>query len=103
MIIVKTSSDNFDVLEKICNQVIVKKLAACANIIPNCFSYFYWEGKIQKNQEYLVFIKTLKINEKKIYKIIKKYHNYDIPEILTLKVENIEKDYMKWATGEIIR
>tara|TARA_B100000945_G_C19846330_1_gene351858 strand:+ start:53 stop:361 length:309 start_codon:yes stop_codon:yes gene_type:complete len=101
MIIVKTSSDNFDVLEKICNQVIGKKLAACANIIPNCFSYFYWEGKIQKNQEYLVFIKTLKINEKKIYKIIKKYHNYDIPEILTLKLENIEKDYMKWASGEI--
>ena len=30
-----------------------------------------------------------------------KYHNYDIPEILTLKLENIEKDYMKWASGEI--
>ena len=45
--------------------------------------------------------KKLKINEKKIYKIIKKYHNYDIPEILTLKLENIENDYMKWASGEI--
>ena len=103
MIIIKTSSDNFDTLEKICKQVISKKLAACANIIPGCYSYFYWEGKIQKNQEYLVFIKTFKISEKKIYEIIKKYHNYDIPEILTLKVENIEKNYMKWASGEINR
>ena len=101
MIIIKTSSDNFDVLEEICNQVIRKKLAACANIIPGCYSYFYWEGNIQKNQEYLVFIKTLKISEKKVYEIIKKYHNYDIPEILTLKAENIEQNYMKWATGEI--
>jgi uncharacterized protein involved in tolerance to divalent cations len=101
MIIIKTSSDNFDVLEEICNQVIRKKLAACANIIPGCYSYFYWEGNIQKNQEYLVFIKTLKISEKKVYEIIKKYHNYDIPEILTFKAENIEKNYMKWAIGEI--
>ena len=101
MIIIKTSSDKFDVLEKICQQVISKKLAACANILPKSYSYFFWETKIQKSKEYLIFIKTLKIREKKIYDIIKKYHNYDIPEILTLKVENIEKSYEEWAKGEI--
>lgn len=101
MVIIKTSSDKFNILEKICRQVVRKKLVACANIIPNCYSYFSWESKIQKNKEYLVFMKTIKINEKEIYDIIKKNHNYEIPEILTLKVENIEKKYMEWVKKEI--
>ena len=102
MIIIKTSSDNYDSIEKICKNLIGKKLAVCVNVIPNCHSYFFWEGKIQKSKEYLVLIKTTKINEKKIYDMIKKYHNYDIPEISTLKLDNIDKSYMKWALGEII-
>ena len=101
MILIKTSSDNLDTLEKICHQILNKKLAACINIIPNCNSYFFWENKIQKNKEYLVFIKTFKISEKKIYNIIKKLHNYEIPEILTIKVDKVEKNYNKRAVGEI--
>ena len=54
-----------------------------------------------QNKEYLVFMKTIKINEKEIYDIIKKNHNYEIPEIVTLKVENIEKKYMEWVKKEI--
>ena len=71
MIIIKTSSDDKSVLEKICNTLLEKKLAGCANLLTNCLSFFTWESQIQRNKESLLLIKTLEINEDKIYNIIK--------------------------------
>ena len=99
MIIIKTSSDTIEILEEISKKLISKKLAACVNIIPNCYSYFFWEGNMQKNKEYLAFIKTIKKNEKKVYKIIKNYNNNDVPEILTIDIDNIDYQYKDWALG----
>ena len=56
---------------------------------------------MQKNKENLAFIKTIKSNEKKVYEIIKKYHNYDVPEILTIDVDNLDYQYKEWALGVI--
>ena len=41
MIIIKTSSDTIEILEEIAKNLITQKLAACANIIPNCYSFFF--------------------------------------------------------------
>ncbi len=41
MIIIKTSSDTIEIIEEISKKLITKKLAACVNIIPNCYSYFF--------------------------------------------------------------
>ena len=97
MIIIKTSSDTIEIIKEISKILIRKKLAACVNIIPNCYSYFLWEDNMQKNKENLAFIKTIKSNEKKVYEIIKNYHNYDVPEILTIDVGNIDYQYKDWA------
>ena len=101
MIIIKTSSDTIEILEEISKNLIRKKLAACVNIIPNCYSYFLWEDNMQKNKENLAFIKTIKSNEKEVYKIIKKYHNYEVPEILTINVDNLDHQYKSWALGVV--
>ena len=101
MIIIKTSSDDQDTLEKISNILLKQKLAGCINIMPDCISFFTWENKVQKNKESLMLIKTIKINEKKIFKKIKELHNYKTPEIITFKVENVDSDYLKWL-NEVI-
>ncbi len=56
---------------------------------------------MQKNKENLALIKTIKRNEKKVYEIVKKYHNYDVPEILTIDVNNVDYQYKDWALGVI--
>ena len=38
--------------------------------------------------------------KKSIYQKIKKLHNYTIPEIITLKVNNTDKSYNKWLKKE---
>ena len=96
MIIIKTSSDDQDTLEKISNILLKQKLAGCITIIPNCISFFSWENKVQKSKESLMLVKTIKVNEKIIFKKIKELHNYKTPEIITFKVESLDSDYSKW-------
>ena len=100
MIIIKTSSDNQTNLEEISKTLLSKKLAACINLIPNCTSYFNWEGKLNKNKESLLLIKTTKKNENAIFNIIGKMHTYKTPEIISLSVDNVASDYSKWLLKE---
>ncbi len=102
MIIIKTSSDKKSVLEDIAKVLLKDKIAGCINLIPGCTSLFSWDNKLNKNTEHLIMIKTIKENEQKVYNIIKKMHNYEIPEIITLNVQNIDKDYKKWMKEVMI-
>ena len=96
MIIIKTSSNKLSILKNIAKYLIKNKLAGCVNLLPGGTSFFNWESKVNENKEHFILIKTIKANEKSIYQKIKKLHNYTIPEIITLKVNNIDKSYNKW-------
>ena len=100
MIVIKTSSDNKQILEKIALKLLNQRVAGCVNLFPAFISYFVWDNKINKSKENLLFIKTIKKNEGKAYEIIQNMHNYDTPEIITLTVENVEKHYKRWLMKE---
>ena len=59
-IIILTTVSSKKEAELIGSKLIDKELAACVNIIPNIKSIYYWEGKINKDSEYLLIIKTVK-------------------------------------------
>ena len=102
MIIIKTSTDSHKTMKVIANALLNNKLAACVNMIPRMRSKYVMDGRITEAREVILLIKTTKKLEGKVYKTIKEHHNYEIPEILTLKVGSVEKSYEKWVKGEII-
>ena len=87
---------NLEEGKKIANLLLESKLAACVNIIPNIVSIYWWEGKITKDNELLLIIKT---NEKNCDSIIKKIgdiHSYSNPECVAFKIEKGSKKYLDW-------
>ena len=68
----------------------------------NVSSYYKWKGKVEKEKEYLLFIKTMKRNEELVYKTINIYHNYEIPEIITFSIKNAKKNYLNWVNESVI-
>ena len=44
--------------EKIAHLLLEQKLAACVNIIPEIYSFFTWEGKINHESETLLLVKV---------------------------------------------
>jgi periplasmic divalent cation tolerance protein len=86
--------------EKIAQLLIRKGLAACVNVVPGLSSYFFWEGRLCREREVLLLVKTVKGQLKKIVKNIKSLHSYSVPEILFFKAEGGESQYLSWVGKE---
>lgn len=84
--------------EKIGEHLLKKKLAGCVQIIGPVSSEYWWEGKIVKDKEWLILIKTSQNLYKKVEKEIKAVHSYSVPEILATPVLDGSKDYLDWLT-----
>ena len=101
MIIIKTTSDSHKAMKNITNTLLNKKYAACVNIIPRMRSKYILDGRIVESREVMLLIKTFDDLEANVYKTIKEMHNYDIPEISTIKTQNVDKDYANWLEGSL--
>ena len=86
--------------EKLAKRLLTERLIACANLIPNIKSLFWWQGKLDSAKEVLMTLKAPKKNIKRLMKRIAELHPYDVPEIVVLKVENAWKPYAKWVKQE---
>ena len=96
IILTLTSTDKKSIADKISKKLLDDKLCKCVNIIPNVHSYFIWKKKFYKSKEWMILIKSKKSSYKKIEVLIKKLHNYVLPEIISINIENSFKTYLKW-------
>jgi periplasmic divalent cation tolerance protein len=44
--------------DKLASSLVDSQLAACVNILPGITSVYRWEGKVNKDSELLLIIKT---------------------------------------------
>lgn len=58
--------------------------------------FFLLGGKLCQEKEVLILIKTVKSKSKKLINKIIKIHSYEVPEILFFRVDEGEKNYLKW-------
>ncbi len=92
-----------DIVEakKISDQLLEKKLIACANIIEGVQSVFWWQGKIDQAKETLMILKSKQSLFKKIVKTVKAHHSYAVPEVIALPIVDGNPDYLKWIDESI--
>ena len=94
-VIIVSTFPNKIITKRIANQLVKQKLVACVNMIK-IDSVYSWKGKTQNDSEYLVFFKTTKKNEKTLKNELKKLHPYDVPEIVEINVNSMNKPYLDW-------
>ena len=82
--------------ETIAQRLLEAKLIACANIIGPVSSRFLWSGKIDKAEEYLVFMKSRMELFEKLSESVKASHNYEVPEIIAFPIVAGSKAYLGW-------
>ena len=96
-IIILITAKNQQEAEKISQALVHQKLIACANILKDIKSFFWWEGKIDEADEVLLILKTKKSLFRKIEKAVKTLHSYEVPEIIALPIIEGHKPYLKWV------
>ncbi len=85
--------------EALAKKILQKRLAACINI-TSIKSLYWWENKINSDEEDLLIIKTRKDLFEKLRTFIKEIHPYNTPEIVALKVYDVDLDYLNWLESE---
>lgn len=80
--------------------LIGRKLCACVNIVKEVESFFWWEGKINKEKESLLLIKTKSRLFSKLKRCIQSNHPYSVPEIIAFEIDKINKEYLNWLNKE---
>lgn len=88
--------DNYDNAQHIARIVVTEKLAACCTIFPNATSIYGWQGAIQESHEYQLVLKTKRNLLEDLEKRILELHSYEVPEIIAVPVDSVNKHYLKW-------
>ena len=96
MLIVYTTTSNAAEAEDLAHKIVVASLAACVQILPQISSIYFWEGKVRKETEHLLVIKTLPEKYDELEKFIIANHPYEIPEIIAVEAARVAEKYLGW-------
>jgi len=85
----------------IAREIVARRQAACVNVVPGIRSIYRWKGKICKDGELLLIIKTLEEEFEGVAATIRELHSYELPEILSFSVTQGEQRFLEWIAGSV--
>jgi len=102
--IVITSWPDLDGARQQASRWVENKLAARVNILPQMDSIYVWEGELRNGTEHKIFIKTCAarlaaLQSPVLLNNIKLTHPYAVAEILHIKIDSGDPDYLNWITA----
>lgn len=80
----------------IAETVVTERLAACANILNGVTSIFHWDGKLCRESETVLILKTTEEKTNALTARIKKLHSYECPCIAVLPIEGGNSEFLNW-------
>jgi len=83
--------------QRISNQLVTEKFAACANILPAVESVYRWKDKIESGNETLVFFKLSKDRQSAFQEKLRSLHPYEVPEIIFVPITSGLPEYLCWV------
>lgn len=89
--------------ERLSNTLVEQGLAACVNILSPVQSVYRWQGKIQRDTEVPLLIKTTQSRYQELEQAIVEAHPYDVPEIIALPIAAGLPAYLAWMQDETAR
>ncbi len=100
MILVYVTCKDVEEAKNISRILLEKRLVVCANFFP-INSMYSWKGSVNNDNEFVLILKTIDKNFKKIEKEIKKVHSYECPCIISIKVSKVNKEFLEFIKKEI--
>ena len=83
--------------QRISNQLVTEKLAACANILPAIESIYRWKEKLETGSETLVFFKLSEDRQPAFQDKLRSLHPYEVPEIIFVPISGGLPEYLRWV------
>ena len=100
MKIVMTTIDSFEEAKTLARKLLKRRLCACANIVPNLHSMYWWKEEIEEAQEWLIMMKTEDERSADLLEAIFEIHPYETPEGVAIDVADSLESYADWVWRE---
>ncbi|MFT3752558.1 MAG: divalent-cation tolerance protein CutA [Paludibacter sp.] len=96
LLLALTTCPDADTAERIAEALVADGLAACVNQLPGVRSIYMWQGRIQRDQEVLLLIKTTQNQLATLAERLKRLHPYELPELIAVPVTGGSAPYLDW-------
>jgi periplasmic divalent cation tolerance protein len=80
--------------------LVEARLAACANILGEIRSIYWWQGKIEEGGEVALIAKTRADLVEECIAKVKELHSYSCPCVITLPIMEGNPTYLEWLGTE---
>ena len=82
-------------------RLVEERLAACAQVLGPVSSTYRWKGEIEQAAEWYCNLKTTKTRLLALKKRIRELHPYEVPEIIAIRIQDGDVDYLRWIETEV--
>jgi len=96
------TTSSIEEAKTIAKTIVEERLAACANILGDIQSIYWWDGKVQDGQEVALILKTRQDLVPKTIERIKALHSYDCPCVIALDIHDGNPDYLNWIATQTL-
>ena len=93
--IIYITAGNIDEAKRIGRILVEERLAACVNIFP-ITSIYRWNENIEEANEFVILAKTRTGKVKDIENRVKQLHSYEVPCVISFKIDSGSEDYLHW-------
>ncbi|ANM28700.1 hypothetical protein ABI59_02365 [Acidobacteria bacterium Mor1] len=87
--------------ENLARALLERRLAACVNIVGSVCSVYRWEGKVVREGEHLLVIKTSREMFPQVKATLQELHSYELPEVIMLPVLDGDAGYLDWLGKQL--
>ena len=100
-VLIMVTSRTRDEAERLGEELVTNRLAASGSVIPTIHSFYYMEGRLQREHEALLLIKTTAAAAPAVQAYVLDHSSNQQPEVIQLAIEGGSPAYLAWINEQI--
>jgi len=102
-LLVQTTTDSRGEAVELARGAVEGRLAACAQVSGPVASTFWWEGTLERAEEWLLTLKLPTSGYQALADFIARGHSYDEPEIVATPIVAGSEGFLSWIEEETLK
>jgi periplasmic divalent cation tolerance protein len=86
-----------DTAQGIADALVGERLAACVNVLPGLRSVYRWHGAIERADEVMLIIKTVRERLDQVTARVAALHPNELPEVIAVEIAGGLAAYLDWV------
>lgn len=102
-LIVTTTIDEMALADEVARGAVEERLAACAQISGPIQSIYWWQGGVERAEEWRITFKTTESAAPVLVKYIREHHPFATPEVIATVVDERASNpaYLRWVSESL--